>query len=63
MYAVHNQFFPRVLDVIAVNTGYSTEFALGLAIIVVIVGLVFQRIGLPTEKATGREKATLALAY
>ena len=51
MHAVHNVVIQSVLDVITVDTGptkfLTTEFGLGLAIMGVLVGLVFWRIGVP----------------
>jgi len=67
LHAVHNKFIQGILDVITVDTGntlfFTTEFGLGLAIMGVIVGLVFWRIGLPAEKVTSREQVAPAIAY
>jgi membrane protease YdiL (CAAX protease family) len=66
LHAVHNKFIQGILDVITVDTGntlsFTTEFGLGLAIMGVIVGLVFWRIGLPAEKVTSREQVAPAIA-
>jgi membrane protease YdiL (CAAX protease family) len=65
MHAVHNTFIQSVLDEITVNTGntifFTTEFGLGLAIMGVIVGLTFWRIGLPAIRETGQEKAVTVI--
>lgn len=57
LHAVHNKFIQGVLDVITVDTGktqyFTTEFGLGLAIMGLIVGLVFWKIGLPKEREQG----------
>lgn len=49
MHATHNSFIQGFLDEITVNTGntdyFTTEFGLGLAIMGVIVGLIFWRLG------------------
>src|SRR5512139_626031 len=57
LHAVHNKLIQGVLDVITVDTGktqyFTTEFGLGLAIMGLIVGLVFWKIGLPKEREQG----------
>ena len=49
MHAVHTHFIQGVLDQITVDTGntvcFTTEFGLGLAIMGIIVGLIFWRLG------------------
>lgn len=66
MHAVHNKFIQSVLDEIAVDTGntlfFTTEFGLGLAIMGVIVGLVFWRIGLTSEIESSWEQAAPVIA-
>ena len=51
MHATHNTFIQGVLDVITQDTGstayFTTEFGLGLAIMGILIGVVFWRIGLP----------------
>jgi membrane protease YdiL (CAAX protease family) len=61
MHGVHNLFIQGVLDAITVNNGntrfFTTEFGLGLAIMGLVVGLVFARLGKklddPSRKAVG----------
>ena len=53
LHAVHNEIIQGVFDKITINTGktiyFTTEFGLGLAILGLLVGLIFWRIGLPKE--------------
>ncbi len=61
MHSVHNAFIQSVLDEITVDTGiteyFATEFGLALAIMGVVVGFIFWRIGVPWEKATAQAPA------
>ena len=49
LHATHNAFIQSALDKLTINTGntnyFTTEFGLGLAIMGVIVGLIFWRLG------------------
>lgn len=49
LHATHNSFIQGALDVLTIDNGnteyFTTEFGLGLAIMGVIVGLIFWRLG------------------
>jgi membrane protease YdiL (CAAX protease family) len=65
MHATHNTFIQSVMDSITADTGnteyFTTEFGLGLAIMGILVGLLFWRIGLPEGKsAIGISEASSA---
>lgn len=53
LHATHNTFIQGVLDKITIDSGnteyFTTEFGLGLAIMGLITGLIFWRIGLPNK--------------
>ena len=63
MHATHNTFIQGVLDEIIKGTGstayWTTEFGLGLAIMGILIGVVFWRIGLPRagEAPQGRHES------
>lgn len=56
LHAVHNTFIQSVLDKITVDTGrtefFTTEFGLGLALMGIIVGLIFWRMGKSLDLGT-----------
>lgn len=54
MHATHNTFIQSFLDKVTLDTGrtefFTTEFGLGLAIMGVIIGLIFWKIGIPKDQ-------------
>lgn len=54
MHAVYNTFIQDILDQVTPDTGrtefFTTEFGLVLAIMGIIIGLIFWKIGLPKDK-------------
>jgi membrane protease YdiL (CAAX protease family) len=58
LHATHNLWIQGILDKVTVNTGsteyFTTEFGLGLAIMGIVVGVAFWRIGLGKREALKR---------
>lgn len=56
MHATHNTFIQSFLDKVTLDTGrtefFTTEFGLGLAIMGIIIGVIFWKIGSPKNKET-----------